>query len=70
MDDEDDDSDEPDENDEELFQNDSAYSTLKDIQTEGPAESKEMKKFSVYINDDIDGELYSYCQISIQVMRF
>ena len=63
--DEDEDADEPDENDEE-FQNDTGYSTIQQIQA--GSESRELKTFSVYFNDDIDGELYSYCQIALQVI--
>jgi hypothetical protein len=60
-----DDADEPDENDEE-FQDDPCYASIQDIQAADSGEIN-LKRFSVYLNDDIDGELYSYCQIAIQV---
>lgn len=52
--------DEPDENDEEL--QDELYETLGDIKQN----DKHVNKFSVYLNDSIDGHLYSYAQIAIQ----
>lgn len=64
--DDDEDADEPDENDEE-FQNDPCYASIQDIQNETAPEPNELRRFSVYLNDSIDGELYSYCQIAIQV---
>ena len=62
---EDEDADELDENDEE-FQSETGYVATEDIQTH--SDSKELETFSVYFNDSIEGELYSYCQIAFRVI--